>query len=165
MDAKERQPATETSATNYTIQEAFQSQGRLRFNKEEFAEALTAWVVKSDQSFMVFCMHPSVTDTNLNKLKVVQSDYFRRMIEILNPNATIPAANTVRNRILKMHAEQRGELKATLETLDSKISLTTDIWTSPSGVPYLCLTGHFITTKWVLESVLLDFKAFVGSCF
>ena len=46
-----------------------------------------------------------------------------------------------------------------IDGLDSKVTLTTDIWTSDSqNFAYACLTAHFIDSHWDLKKKVLNYK-------
>ncbi len=49
-----------------------------------------------------------------------------------------------------------------VQKLESRISITTDVWTSPSQQPFVGVTGHFIDNNWDLKNILLDFFKIEG---
>ncbi len=36
--------------------------------------------------------------------------------------------------------------------------MTSDIWTSNCGEPYICITAHFANKKYKLKNILIDFS-------
>lgn len=57
----------------------------------------------------------------------------------------------------KVYDIEKKKLKALLKGI-SKISLTTDLWSSkPQKIEYLVLTGHFIDFNWKLQKRVLSF--------
>ena len=54
-------------------------------------------------------------------------------------------------------------LKEKLEQNKSRISFTTDIWTSPNQIEYMAITYHYIDEDFKLKAGLLDFFPFPGS--
>jgi hypothetical protein len=36
--------------------------------------------------------------------------------------------------------------------------LTSGIWTSNCGEPYICITAHFVNQKYELKNILIDFS-------
>ncbi len=48
-------------------------------------------------------------------------------------------------------------IKQNLNHVNSKVSLTCDIWSSINGRPYLAITVHFIDEKFQMKNFLLDF--------
>lgn len=52
--------------------------------------------------------------------------------------------------------------KAYFSTLESKISFTTDLWTSPNNKAFAAVTAHFIDNDWVLHETVVDFGLMSG---
>ena len=50
-----------------------------------------------------------------------------------------------------------------MSCVSSKVSFTTDTWTSPAQVPFMAVTAHYIDDDWVLQSILLDFVCIPSS--
>jgi hypothetical protein len=55
-----------------------------------------------------------------------------------------------------MFIEDREKVKAIFQELNSKISLTLDLWTSLNGLSILEITSHFIDNDFKLRELLLD---------
>jgi hypothetical protein len=55
-----------------------------------------------------------------------------------------------------MFIEGREKVKAIFKELNSKISLTLDLWTSPKGLSILGITSHFIDNDYRLRELFLD---------
>lgn len=85
------------------------------------------------------------------------------MIRYLKPTLNLITPNTVKNRIIEMFEIKRQELKQQIQLNESKFSLTTDIWTSPTNLAYMVVTIHFIDNEWKLVSKVLDFVPFPGN--
>jgi hypothetical protein len=51
----------------------------------------------------------------------------------------------------------KENIKENLNHVNSKVSLTCDIWSSISGHPYLAIAVHFINEKFRMKNFLLDF--------
>jgi hypothetical protein len=49
-----------------------------------------------------------------------------------------------------------------LHTIDSKISLTIDLWTSSNNKAFVSTTAHFIDNDWTLQEILIDFGVLSG---
>ena len=54
-------------------------------------------------------------------------------------------------------------MKLKFEALDSKVSFTTDCWTSPNNIAFMGVTAHFIDQDWQLQEYTLAFKPLTGS--
>jgi hypothetical protein len=115
------------------------------FSIEVFEEFLVDWIVLNDQPFTE-----------------VESESFRKLLKLLNPNLKILSANTVKRRILGMFQSKQLERKQIYEDLDCKVSFTTDCWTSPNMIAFIGVTAHYIDTDWNLQAHTIDFKHLPG---
>jgi hypothetical protein len=52
----------------------------------------------------------------------------------------------------------RQELRNELQSLNSRICLTSDLWTSNQKLGYIYLTAHYIDTNFVLKKKTIAFK-------
>jgi hypothetical protein len=79
----------------------------------------------------------------------VESPAFRRFVETFNPNANdiLPTADSIRGWSVSLFKQKREELAAKFSTsATSKIHLSFDGWTSPTGYSFLGVVGHWINT-------------------
>ncbi|CAG8857000.1 19644_t:CDS:1, partial [Gigaspora margarita] len=44
----------------------------------------------------------------------------------------------------------------------SKLSFTSDLWTSPNNKLFISLTGHYIDEDWNLKEIIIDFGLLSG---
>jgi hypothetical protein len=110
------------------------------FSQELFEERLIKWIVKNDQPFTE-----------------VESTGFKELLTLLKPNLSIISANTVKRRIMDNFDVKQSEMKLIFENLDSKVSFTTDCWTSPNNLAFMGVTAHYINEDWELQVTTLDF--------
>ncbi|CAG8787808.1 15736_t:CDS:2, partial [Racocetra persica] len=107
----------------------------------------------------------------------VENKHFRQMIKLLNPNATIPVEDTIRNDIIKSFKDESINIKCLLQSAPGKLSFAIDVWTSANIYSFFAITVYWISKDWKLQSILLDFinlhgpysgenlcDAFVSSC-
>jgi hypothetical protein len=64
---------------------------------------------------------------------------------------------------MEMFRKSKDELKTILNDNSSKLSYTSDIWTSPTQEAYMAITAHFIDDNWDLQSFIIAFKFIPGS--
>lgn len=95
----------------------------------------------------------------------VESQSFQSFIQSLNPRVTVKSANTFsQSKLPRLHSAMVRSLK---KVLDSDLvacpggALTTDIWTSRSGDPFVSLTLHYLS-DWVLKRWTLGCLPFEG---
>lgn len=86
-------------------------------------------------------------------LAIVDHIGFRRFVNSLNPSFKIITRPTLRADIMKMFTSEKAGLKKVLENTESKIAITTDMWTaSNQRKGYMAVTAHYIDHFWVLQN-------------
>jgi hypothetical protein len=116
-----------------------------RFDKEVTTRRLTEWIIMDTQAFVV-----------------AENPSFIRFIASLNPDFKLLKGDAIKDRVLAMYRECKESMKQVLNRHTGKFSFTTDIWTSPSSVAFLCVTAHFIDSDWKLVSYILAFRHIPG---
>ena len=88
------------------------------------------------------------------------------LCSLLNPAFKVPTTPVVRSQVKKLYTDLKPVIIKELEK--EHISLSTDLWTSIAHIPFLGLTGHYITAEWRMENVLLGCRKFddkhTGKC-
>lgn len=92
----------------------------------------------------------------------VEHEGFIYFCKCLNPAFSIPSRKTIARDCYRFFIEEKRKLKTIFETLSSRISLTTDAWTSGQNLSYMCLTAHFIDENWVLHKRIINFCPLAG---
>ncbi|KAM0837010.1 hypothetical protein ACQ4PT_061943 [Festuca glaucescens] len=90
---------------------------------------------------------------------LVEYDGFRRFVSSLNPSFKMICRKTVKKDCLKAFKEEMCSLQAIFRHSRSKISLTSDMWTSDRTVGFICITAHFIGHDWKLQKRIVKFAA------
>ena len=60
--------------------------------------------------------------------------------------------------MIRTFQKRRTELNSELQNISFSIALTSDIWSGRSKQDYLCVTGHYVDTQWILQKKLLGFR-------
>ncbi|KAI3629692.1 hypothetical protein MIR68_011127 [Amoeboaphelidium protococcarum] len=96
--------------------------------------------------------------------ELAPEDFCQRIIQLVRPTVTkdLISADTVRNEIAKRAQQRDMQVSSQLTALPCKFATTTDMWTSPNRIPFMCVTGHYIDKNWDLQSALIDFVPFTG---
>lgn len=98
---------------------------------------------------------------DLIPFSVVDSPYFRRLLEAANPSYQVPTRKYLVNKLLQeKYDEVKANIKSRLENAEW-VSVTLDIWSSRQMRSYIGVTGHFIG-DWKLHNVVLSCKRFHG---
>ena len=75
----------------------------------------------------------------------VEYDAFRDLMSYANPLVKNLSRNTLKSEILKLYEAEKAKAMALLENNDSKVAITTDMWTmSNKKKGYIVVTGHFM---------------------
>ena len=95
----------------------------------------------------------------------VESDSFKEFIQELQPRVTVKSANCFsQSKLPRLHSHMVKKLTKVLD-IDLQTcpggALTTDIWTSRAGDPFLSLTIHYLS-DWVLKRWTLGCLPFDG---
>jgi hypothetical protein len=89
-------------------------------------------------------------------LSMVDHIGFRRFCAALQPLFKVMYRNTMKKDILDMYELQRKSLVNYLQQCESRIAVTTDMWTANhQRKGYMSVTIHFIDGDWKLKSFLL----------
>lgn len=94
--------------------------------------------------------------SNVQALSIANDKKFLKFVFTLNPRYFIPERKALRDKISYIFSKQFTKVKEEFASLGSKINLSTDLWTSTDGEPYLSLRAYYFTNNWELKSILLD---------
>jgi hypothetical protein len=135
-------------------------------------------ITPADDSSNFVSVTPSIFDWEILKLRLiewivvmhiafsqVESDWFRRFLAVLSPSLEkwIPkAGNTVRGWILAEFERRQEEVKKQLWASRSRIHLSFDLWTSPNHLSFVGVVGHYMSSQYKVETVLLGFRRLRG---
>ncbi|GBC30316.2 zinc finger BED domain-containing protein RICESLEEPER 2-like [Rhizophagus irregularis DAOM 181602=DAOM 197198] len=92
--------------------------------------------------------------------RVVDNLHFKKFITSLNPRFQIFSRQTLRKKIGEKYGQYKKDIIKLFQENDSKISFTSDMWTSDTGAPYMVLTAHWIDDKWDLKHTVIAFQRF-----
>ncbi len=96
-------------------------------------------------------------------LDIVDSKHFQDFVASFGRNFPIFGRTTMRTRILELATAIELKVKQKLAKHTGKFSYTTDIWTSPSQVPFMAITAHYVDHEWKLRNVVVAFGNIQGS--
>ena len=102
---------------------------------------------------------------NQHPFTIVEEPKFIDYIHILNPDAVLISADTIKRRIMNLYTANIVKMQESFQDILGKISFTLDVWTSPSTKSFLAITAHYIDKDWKLRNVLVDFIQIFGKIF
>lgn len=59
--------------------------------------------------------------------------------------------NIAKSDCLEIYKEEKSKLSKVFDSITSRISLTTDMWTSNQTLGYMAITVHYIDFYWNLQ--------------
>ena len=100
--------------------------------------------------------------TDLQPLSVVEDARFQSLLHLIDPRYQLPSRKTVTQMLPDMYSKRVNEIKQELDQI-SHVALTSDLWTSRATESFLTITCHYLTSSWVLKSLVLETFAFKSS--
>ncbi|XP_050908840.1 zinc finger BED domain-containing protein RICESLEEPER 4-like [Lathyrus oleraceus] len=89
--------------------------------------------------------------------KFVEFQKIRDWMKYLNPDFSPISRNTAKADVDEIFKTEKEALKKELANISSRISLTSDMWTTCTSEGYICLTAHYVDSNWNLKSKILNF--------
>lgn len=93
--------------------------------------------------------------TDMRPMSMVEDERFEKMVSILNPGYILPSRTHFTKLMERKYQEAFQKIKSAKNTTNSRMALTTDIWTSVATEAYLGITCHYIGKDWKMTSVCL----------
>ncbi|TVU23008.1 hypothetical protein EJB05_32734 [Eragrostis curvula] len=88
---------------------------------------------------------------------LVEYDGFRDFVFKLNPIFKMVSRTTIKVDCMRTYEEGKLELQEAFKDINSKVSLTADMWTSNQTLGYLCVTCHHINSEWKIRKYIIKF--------
>ncbi|XP_076936183.1 zinc finger BED domain-containing protein RICESLEEPER 2-like [Bidens hawaiensis] len=88
----------------------------------------------------------------------VEHEGTRDLHKFLHPDVNDMTRNTAKSHILRVYDREKMILKDKLQSMTSRICLTSDLWTSLTTDGYMALTAHYVDEDWVLRKKVLNFR-------
>ncbi|XP_010537414.1 PREDICTED: uncharacterized protein LOC104812116 isoform X2 [Tarenaya hassleriana] len=86
----------------------------------------------------------------------VEEKWLANSFKFLNPVAQLWPSEKYRAVLHEVYRSMQEDVKASLEHVSSKVSITLNFWTSYENIFYLSVTGHWIDENWSFQRLLLD---------
>ncbi|KMS97050.1 hypothetical protein BVRB_7g179110 [Beta vulgaris subsp. vulgaris] len=67
--------------------------------------------------------------------------------------------NTLKRHTQQLYYKYRGHLIEMFRTIECRVSLTCDTWTSFCHEPFICVTAHWVDDDWYLQKRIICFEA------
>ncbi|KAJ4801534.1 Zinc finger BED domain-containing protein DAYSLEEPER [Rhynchospora pubera] len=89
---------------------------------------------------------------------VIETRFWKPAMRSLNPDYKSVGRQTLRNDSVGIFKNGFDLLLSEFDKIDSRVSFTSDIWTSSVNLEYLCLTAHYIDNDFNLQKKIIVFK-------
>jgi len=138
-----------TDSLKYHVKQHFKHENQIQINKyfyntekseKTFDECLMEFIVKGMHSF-----------------SIVGEKEFLNLLKSINKDVKVMSRQTLQINCLKKFEECELIVIEKLKNVNSKISITTDIWTSLANRSYAVITAHFNDNN-NLNHILIDFS-------
>jgi len=94
-------------------------------------------------------------------LNFVEYEAFRDLMSYANPLVKNLSRNTLKSEIFKLYQAEKAKAMALLENNDSRVAITTDMWTASNQKKgYMVVTRHFVDKSWRLQSRILRYFSY-----
>ena len=94
-------------------------------------------------------------------LNFVEYDAFRDLMSYTSPLVKMMSRNTLKGEILKLYQAEKAKTMALLENNDSRVAITTDVWTTSNQKKgHIIVNGHFVDKSLRLQSRILRYLLF-----
>ncbi|WJZ94265.1 hypothetical protein VitviT2T_013139 [Vitis vinifera] len=90
-------------------------------------------------------------------LSIVDHVGFREFATSLHPLFKMVSRNTIKGDIMKIYEVEKDKMISYLEKLQSRVAITTDMWTSNQKKGYMAITVHYIDESWLLHHHIVRF--------
>lgn len=93
--------------------------------------------------------------TDLLPIRIVESEKLKALICFFEKGYRMPTRKTITSLLEKKYEDAKLTLMKQIADSKSRISITTDCWSSLNAESFITITGHFIDSSWKLQSVVL----------
>ena len=93
--------------------------------------------------------------STMSAFNIVENPAFRSYSKFLHSTFKIPS-KTIRNKVHKMGTSMKQKVIQEMDSLQSKVFLTTDGWTDINNRQFMATTAHYITHEYDLRDVVLS---------
>ncbi|CAN6722759.1 unnamed protein product [Malus baccata var. baccata] len=87
----------------------------------------------------------------------VEHEGIKALFAYVCPDIKLPCRNTVKACVLRMFKIEKQALHNLLGSVEGRICLTLDLWSSQCTDGYLALTAHFVDKDWKLNKRIISF--------
>ncbi|XP_010265296.1 PREDICTED: uncharacterized protein LOC104603063 isoform X2 [Nelumbo nucifera] len=94
----------------------------------------------------------------------LEEEWLSNSFKFLNSSVKFWTGQKFQAVILEVFKSMRDDVKAYMEQVNSRVSITLDFWTSYEQVSYMSVKAHWIDENWSLHNILLDISHIPYPC-
>ena len=112
-----------------------------------------------DQSVVYEMLSITIIEHDL-PFSIVEHRRLKELLQYLNPDVKVPSRRVATMNANNLYDSEKKKMKCMLSKVPSRISLTSDVWTSCTSEGYISLTAHYVDANWKLNGKMLNFSHF-----
>lgn len=101
------------------------------FDVDVFTKHLITWMIKTDQPF-----------------SIINDSEFTSLLDYMMPKLDLHIQKTFAHSLVEMFEQRTDLLKQQLTSVESKYSITCNVWTSTDLDAFIGITIHYIDNTW-----------------
>lgn len=82
---------------------------------------------------------------------------FKEFIQELQPRYKQPSRKVIARGVWEMYQTEKAKLLNHFTTHNTRVSITTNTWTSIQNINYMVVTAHFLDSDWKLHKRIINF--------
>ncbi|BAS84941.1 Os03g0563400 [Oryza sativa Japonica Group] len=107
---------------------------------------------RSEELMIKFFIHDEIP------FRKIEDPYFAEWMESMQPTFKVVGRQTIRDKIYTCYIRMKQELHDELQNIDSRVCLTSDMWTSNQNLRYMVVTAHYIDAEFSLKKKIISLK-------
>lgn len=139
------------------------TQSTIKIDKDGFTPAtkLQKYAPASTRAVAITGAIANFIAEDLRPISIVEGSGFRKMMAAVEPRYQVPCHQTMTKILHKQRDDKVAAIKKKVADVPY-VGMTTDLWTSIAGDNYCCLTAHYITPAWEMESAVIACHKLLG---
>ncbi|CAD6256622.1 unnamed protein product [Miscanthus lutarioriparius] len=116
--------------------------------------------VRSSLELMRVCTDyvPSKAQFQFPLFLQFEDHYLQPWIDTMQPTLIVKGRHTIRSDCFKKFEDLKKELHTELQSLDSRVCLTSDIWTASQNLGYMAITAQYVDAEFKIKKKIIWFK-------
>lgn len=92
----------------------------------------------------------------------VEGEGFKEFVYELQPRFKKPNRKMMAKGVWELYQMEKGKLMSEFAAHSTRVSITTDTWTSIQNINYMVVTAHFLDSDWNLHKRIINFCSIIS---